>query len=66
MELQTIKQAVVKFIKDEEGLTIVEYAVAGGLITLGVVGAFVTLGGHVSTIIEALATELGVAAANAG
>lgn len=65
MELQTIKQAVVKFIKDEEGLTIVEYAVAGGLITLGVVGAFITLGGHVRTIIDGLATELGTAAAAA-
>ncbi|MNG31657.1 Flp/Fap pilin component [compost metagenome] len=54
-----------KFVEDEDGLTIVEYAVAGGLITLGVVGAFQTLGGHVSTVIEALAEELGVAAANA-
>lgn len=65
MTFQAIKTSVMKFVKDEEGLTIVEYAVAGGLITLGVVGAFITLGGHVSTIIEALATELGTAAANA-
>ena len=35
MKLQTIKTSVVKFINDEDGLTIVEYAVAGGLITLG-------------------------------
>lgn len=54
MELQTIKQAVVDFIKDEEGLTIVEYAVAGGLITLGAVAAFVTLGENVDTQITAL------------
>jgi len=54
MELQTIKQAVVDFIKDEEGLTIVEYAVAGGLITLAAVAAFVTLGENVATQIEAL------------
>ncbi|MNZ68224.1 Flp/Fap pilin component [compost metagenome] len=54
MELQTIKQAVVKFIKDEEGLTIVEYAVAGGLITLFVVGAFQALGTAVETNINDL------------
>jgi pilus assembly protein Flp/PilA len=63
MNLQAIKSSVMKFIKDEEGLTIVEYAVAGGLITLGVVAAFITLGGHVKTIIEGLAEALGTAAA---
>ena len=30
MNLQTIKTSVQAFIKDENGLTIVEYAVAGG------------------------------------
>ncbi|MFC0665725.1 Flp family type IVb pilin [Azotobacter chroococcum] len=48
MNLQAIKTSVMKFIKDEEGLTIVEYAVAGGLITLGVVLAFTNLGTAVS------------------
>ncbi len=57
MNLQSIKTSVLKFIKDEDGLTIVEYAVAGGLITLGAVAAFVTLGGNVSTAI----TNLGCA-----
>ena len=28
------------FIRDEEGLTTVEYAIAGGLIGAGVIGAF--------------------------
>ncbi|WP_240043177.1 Flp family type IVb pilin [Pseudomonas fragi] len=40
--------------KDENGLTIVEYAVAGGLITLGAVAAFVTLGGNVKDAITSL------------
>lgn len=47
-----------KFLVDEEGLTIVEYAVAGGLITLGVVAAFRTLGGTVSAEINAIDAEL--------
>ncbi|NNB44316.1 Flp family type IVb pilin [Pseudomonas chlororaphis] len=54
MNVQTIKTSVLAFIKDEDGLTIVEYAVAGGLITLGAVAAFVTLGGNVATAITSL------------
>ncbi|MCQ4268234.1 MAG: Flp family type IVb pilin [Pseudomonas sp.] len=54
MTIQTIKRAVLKFAKDEDGLTIVEYAVAGGLITVAVVAAFITLGENVNTRIEAL------------
>ncbi|MGZ0787313.1 Flp family type IVb pilin [Pseudomonas sp. TKO26] len=54
MNLKSIKTSVAAFIKDEDGLTIVEYAVAGGLITLGAVAAFVTLGGNVSTAITSL------------
>ena len=54
MIMQTIKASVVKFVKDEDGLTIVEYAVAGGLITVFVAAAFVTLGETVETTIESL------------
>ncbi|UVJ44280.1 Flp family type IVb pilin [Pseudomonas sp. LS1212] len=54
MTLQAIKASVLKFVKDEDGLTIVEYAVAGGLITLFVVGAFQALGGAVQTNINDL------------
>ncbi|PBJ10444.1 Flp family type IVb pilin [Pseudomonas sp. ACN5] len=56
MIMQTIKASVVKFIKDEDGLTIVEYAVAGGLITLAVVTAFTTLGTAITTQLGRLAT----------
>lgn len=54
MTFQAIKTSVMKFVKDEDGLTIVEYAVAGGLITLFVVGAFQLLGGAVETNINDL------------
>lgn len=56
MTFQTIKTAVMKFVEDEDGLTIVEYAVAGGLITLAVAAAFTTLGTNVGTQIGRLAT----------
>ena len=42
------------FLRDEEGLTMVEYAVAGGLVTLAAVAAFTALGTAVAARITAL------------
>jgi pilus assembly protein Flp/PilA len=58
MIMQTIKASVLKFVKDENGLTIVEYAVAGGLITGAVVVAFTLLGGAVDTRIRVLCNAI--------
>lgn len=52
--MRNLKQAVMSFIREEEGLTVVEYAVAGGLITLAVVEAFTDLGAAVVLRIEEL------------
>lgn len=46
------------FIKNEEGLTVVEYAVAGGLITAAVVASFTALGGTVDGIIAGINAAL--------
>lgn len=54
MIMQTIKASVVKFAKDEDGLTIVEYAVAGGMITVAVAAMFGALGDEVLVRITAL------------
>jgi len=54
MNMQTIEASVLKFIKDEDGLTIVEYAVAGGLITVAVAAIFVKLGSAVTAQITSL------------
>lgn len=51
MTFKAIKTSVMKFVKDEDGLTVVEYAVAGGLISLAVVGAFQALGLTVADVI---------------
>ena len=59
MIMQTIKASLVKFVKDEDGLTIVEYAVAGGLITLAVVTAFTTLGTAIIAKLGKLAACMG-------
>jgi len=50
--------AIMKFLREEEALTTVEYAVAGGLITAGAIGGFAALGGEVDRVINALATAL--------
>lgn len=52
--------SVKKFIDDEEGLTMVEYAIAGGLVGAGAIAAFQLLGGEVFRIINAIAVRLGI------
>ena len=47
-----MKDMIKTFIDDEGGLTIVEYAVAGGLIAAAVVVAFGLLGNAVATEID--------------
>jgi pilus assembly protein Flp/PilA len=47
----TMKQKLIAFLRDEEGLTTVEYAVAGGLIALAVMTAFQALGLTVAGVI---------------
>jgi pilus assembly protein Flp/PilA len=59
MNMQTIKASVLKFVKDENGLTIVEYAVAGGLVTAAVVASFTALGGAVDARIQTLCQAIG-------
>jgi pilus assembly protein Flp/PilA len=58
VHVMSIRKKVERFIRDEEGLTTVEYAVAGGLIAAAVVTAFVLLGGEVETKIDCIITSL--------
>ena len=53
-----MKKHVMKFIREEEGLTTVEYAIAGGLVGAAVIAAFGFLGDEVARIIEAIWTAL--------
>jgi pilus assembly protein Flp/PilA len=51
----TMKKMMLKFLRDQKGLTTVEYAVAGALVTLAVIAAFRLLGGNVANVINAIA-----------
>jgi pilus assembly protein Flp/PilA len=54
----SLKERLMAFLRDEEGLTTVEYAVAGGLITAAVVVAFTDLGEDVRAIIRFIEVQL--------
>ena len=53
-----MNKKIMQFVRDEEGLTTVEYAIAGGLVGAGVIGAFNLLGQEVFRVITAIWTAL--------
>lgn len=53
-----MKNDVMKFLRDERGLTTVEYAVAGALVAAAVVTAFTNLGTAVTSVIGNLKTAV--------
>lgn len=59
-----MKQVIYRFFADDSGLTTVEYAIAGALISLAVIAAFTSLGGAVGDVIDDLVSAVdGTAAA---
>ena len=54
-----MKDKLMQFLRDEEGLTTVEYAVAGALVAAAVVAAFTALGGQVGAVISGLTSAIG-------
>ena len=56
--MRSLKTAIVAFMRDEKGLTMVEYAIAGSLVTAAAVAAFTLLGGNVATTIDDLADNV--------
>jgi pilus assembly protein Flp/PilA len=53
--MHNLMTAIVAFMRDEEGLTMVEYAVAGALVTAAAVTAFTLLGTNIGLQITGLA-----------
>ena len=47
-----MKQEILKFVRSEDGLTTVEYAIAGGLVGAAVILSFVDLGNAVDAVIR--------------
>ena len=57
--MNNVKNYLIEFCRDEEGLTTVEYAVAGSLVAAAVVTAFGDLGTAVEEVITGLTTSIG-------
>lgn len=53
-----LKQTLLDLIREEDGLTAAEYAIAGGLVGLGVLLAFTDLGEQAARIVKNLLTAL--------
>ncbi len=49
-----MKSKLMQFIRDEQGLTTVEYAIAGGLVGAAVIAAFTLLGTTVDGVIRGI------------
>jgi pilus assembly protein Flp/PilA len=54
-----MKQAITKFLRDEEGLTTVEYAIAGALVGAAVILSFTSLGAQVGLVIDGITSDIG-------
>jgi len=53
-----MKNKIMQFVRDEQGLTTVEYAIAGGLVGAGVILAFSNLGKQVARVINEIVDKL--------
>jgi len=53
-----MKQAIKTFLQEEEGLTTVEYAIAGSLVGAAVVLSFTALGDAVKLVIDNITNAL--------
>ena len=49
-----------RFLKDDSGLELSEYAIAAALVTLAVIATFSTLGANITTVIGNLADTITV------
>jgi len=61
-----MKDLLVKFFNDEDGLTMVEYAIAGGLVGAGAIVAFSNLGTEVARVINDIFGALQTVTINTG
>lgn len=53
-----MKDQLVKFWKDEEGATAIEYALIAGLIAVAIIGALTALGTNISSLFTDVAEKL--------
>ena len=62
--MKNIKTAAAALWQEDEGLTMVEYCIAGGLVAAGAAVAFSNLGSAISSTISNLITYMNIPAAS--
>ena len=51
-------QKIMNFIKDEDGIELVEYAIMAGMLILIAIAMILTIGGQINEVFEELSTQL--------
>ena len=57
-QFERVMSEVQAMVRDEQGLSVTEYAVAGGLVAAVAAAAFTTLGTNIKTAINGIATTV--------
>jgi pilus assembly protein Flp/PilA len=57
-----MKKLLVRFVKDESGVTAIEYGLIAALVSVAILAILQTLGGNLVTIFTAISTALATAA----
>jgi len=55
----SMKSLLLKFWKDEEGATAIEYALIAGLIAVAIIGALTLLGDNITALFDGISVRLG-------
>jgi pilus assembly protein Flp/PilA len=53
---------MIRFLKDEEGATAIEYGLIAGLVSVAAIAALQSLGGNLSSLFQSVSNTLGTAA----
>ena len=56
-----MKTLFARFLKDESGVTAIEYGLIAGLVSVLIIAALQLLGGNLVAVFDAIATALGAA-----
>lgn len=55
-----MKEQIIKFWRDEEGATAIEYGLIAGLIAVGIIASVTSIGTELKALFTAIATKLGL------
>jgi|HigsolmetaGSP12D_1036236.scaffolds.fasta_scaffold33091_1 Flp pilus assembly protein, pilin Flp len=54
-----MKTSIRQFLKDEEGVTAIEYGLIAGLVAVAIIAALLSLSGGLNTLFESIGDKLG-------